>query len=81
MTTPPGGVLALAEALGLGRIQDLFNSPPHARGGFGFCGPDRLQDRQHVVGGGDVHWLRPQRREITIYAERVMVTTLEAPST
>ena len=61
MAAPAGGVLAVPETFGLGGVQDLFDPAPHPRGGFGLRRPDRLQDRQHVIGGDGIHRLVAQR--------------------
>ena len=60
MAAPPGRVLALPEALGLGGVQDLFDPTAHAGGGFGFRRPDRLQNCQNVIGGDGIHRLGAQ---------------------
>ena len=43
MAAPSGGVLAITEAFGLGRVQDLFDPSAHPGGGFGLRRPDRLR--------------------------------------
>src|SRR5258708_8487747 len=57
MAAPAGGVFAIAKAFSFGRVQHLFDSAPHSRGGFGLDRPDRLQRRKYVVGADSVYRL------------------------
>ena len=81
MAAPPGGVLAVAEALGLGRVQNLFNPSAHPRGGFGLRRPDRLQDRQHVIGGDGIHRLGAQGSGVGLQRRFPLSLVLLVPET
>src|SRR3712207_8005451 len=59
------GVLPLPQALSLRGVQHNLDPSSEARGGLVLGGPDRLQDRKHILTSDLVHGLVPRSEEHT----------------
>src|SRR6516225_4119579 len=76
VSTPPRRVLAASQPMGVGCVKDPLDAATKAGCGFWFGIPQRLEDREHIIGTDFVYGQMAQRSRIALQCHLPLCSVL-----